>query len=102
MFTGPDHEKFTNGNLPMNASSRIAVIGNHLPRRCGIATFTHDLHQAIATLRPDLHTSVVAMTDNGRKYEYPSFVGYEIQDRSIEGYVKAAEFLNASHFDVVS
>ena len=95
-------KKFTNGNLPMNASSRIAVIGNHLPRRCGIATFTHDLHQAIATLRPDFDTSVIAMTDNGRNYEYPSFVGYEIQDESIEGYVKAAEFLNASRFGVVS
>src|SRR6202522_3824079 len=86
----------------MNASSRIAVIGNHLPRRCGIATFTHDLHQAISTLRPDLDTAVVAMTDNGRKYEYPSFVRYEVQDQNIDDYVKAAEFLNASHFDVVS
>jgi glycosyltransferase involved in cell wall biosynthesis len=86
----------------MNASSRIALIGNHLLRRCGIATFTHDLYQAISTLRPDLDTAVVAMTDNGRKYEYPSFVRYEVQDQSIEGYAKAAEFLNASHFDVVS
>ena len=86
----------------MHASSRIAVIGNHLPRRCGIATFTHDLHQAISTLRPDLDTAVVAMTDNARKYEYPSFVRYEVQDQNIEDYVKAAEFLNGAHFDAVS
>ena len=86
----------------MNASSRIAVIGNHLPRRCGIATFTHDLYQAISTLRPDLDTAVVAMTDNGRKYDYPAFVRFEVQDQSAEDYVRAAEFLNASDFDVVS
>ncbi len=28
--------------------SRIAVIGNYLPRHCGIATFTTDLCEAIA------------------------------------------------------
>ena len=32
---------------------RVAFIGNHLPRRCGIATFTHDLHRAISMTRPD-------------------------------------------------
>ncbi len=97
---GLEGEKFTTGDLRMNASSRIAIIGNHLPRRCGIATFTHDLHQAISTLRPDLETLVVAMTDNGRTYEYPSFVR-EIQDQSIEEYVQTAEFLNDAHFDLV-
>ena len=29
--------------------SRIAVIGNYLPRQCGIATFTTDLCDAIGT-----------------------------------------------------
>ena len=37
----------------MSPLKRVAFIGNPLPRRCGIATFTHDLHQAIATDRPD-------------------------------------------------
>ena len=27
---------------------RIAILGNHLPRQCGIATFTTDLSGAIA------------------------------------------------------
>ena len=47
----------------MRPLRRLALIGNALPRRCGIATFTTDLHQAIATARPDLHTGVVAMTN---------------------------------------
>jgi glycosyltransferase involved in cell wall biosynthesis len=90
------------GNAPMTPLTRVAVIGNHLPRRCGIATFTHDLHRAIATSRPNLQTCVVAMTDHGRIYDYPSAVHYQIHDETIEDYVKAAEFLNNGRFDVVS
>src|SRR5579862_3399213 len=86
----------------MKSVQRIAFIGNHLPRRCGIATFTHDLHQAVATLLPTLETSVVAMTDNGRSYAYPSFVHCRIADQTVEDYVSAAKYLNAGHFDVIS
>ena len=50
----------------MKSLQRVAFIGNYLPRRCGIATFTHDLHQAVAAARPDLETCVVAMTDSDR------------------------------------
>ena len=28
--------------------NRVAFIGNHLPRKCGIATFTSDLLAAVA------------------------------------------------------
>jgi glycosyltransferase involved in cell wall biosynthesis len=86
----------------MTTPSRIAIIGNHLPRRCGIATFTHDLHQAISTVRPNPETSVVAMTDHGRVYEYPPVVRCRMRDQSIEDYVRAAEYLNGANFDVVS
>ena len=55
----------THGNNSMKPLQRVAFIGNHLPRRCGIATFTHDLHRAVSTARPDLETCVVAMTDPG-------------------------------------
>ncbi len=60
--------------------SRLAVIGNALPRRCGIATFTTDLQQAVTAVRPDLHACVVAMTDAGQLYDYPPFVGHQIRD----------------------
>jgi hypothetical protein len=45
----------------MKALRRIALIGNSLPRRCGIATFTTDLERAIANSRPNLQTCIVAM-----------------------------------------
>ena len=64
----------------MATLNRIAFIGNSLPRRCGIATFTTDLHRAIDASRDDLETIIVAMTDHGNVYEYPSTVGFEIND----------------------
>jgi glycosyltransferase involved in cell wall biosynthesis len=85
----------------MKLLQRVAFIGNYLPRRCGIATFTYDLHRAVSAARPDLETCVVAMTDSGRTYDYPPAVHFEIHDETIGDYVKAAEFLNGAGFDVV-
>jgi glycosyltransferase involved in cell wall biosynthesis len=80
---------------------RVAFIGNSLPRRCGIATFTTDLQQAISASHSDLETGTVAMTDHGHAYDYPSEVSFQINDGTIEEYVDAADFLNAGRFDVV-
>ena len=85
----------------MKPLQRVALIGNHLPRRCGIATFTHDLHRAISTARPDLETCVVAMNDPCATYDYPAAVRFQIQDETVHGYAQAADFLNAAPFDVV-
>src|SRR5204863_1326661 len=93
-------DKRPSGNNEMKLLQRVAFIGNHLPRRCGIATFTHDLHGAVSTERPDLETCVVAMTDPGRTYDYPPAVRFQIRDETIGDYVQAAEFLNNSRFDV--
>jgi glycosyltransferase involved in cell wall biosynthesis len=79
---------------------RIAVIGNSLPRRCGIATFTTDLQRAIANSRPNLQACIVAMTDHDQTYDYPASVTLQIKDDSIEEYVRAAAFLNAGRFDI--
>jgi glycosyltransferase involved in cell wall biosynthesis len=86
----------------MKMLRRVAFIGNHLPRRCGIATFTHDLHLAVATARPDLDTCVVAMTDPGRTYDYPPAVRFQIRDEVVGDYVQAAELLNNAGLDIVS
>ena len=85
----------------MTPLRRIAVIGNSLPRRCGIATFTTDLQQAISTSRPNLETCIVAMTDHGQAYDYPAAVAFQIKDDNIEEYLRAADFLNAGRFDAV-
>jgi glycosyltransferase involved in cell wall biosynthesis len=80
---------------------RIALIGNSLPRRCGIATFTTDLQRAISNSGPNLQTSVVAMTDRDQTYDYPASVALQIKDDTLEEYLGAAAFLNAGRFDIV-
>jgi glycosyltransferase involved in cell wall biosynthesis len=80
----------------------VAFVGNSLPRRCGIATFTTDLQQAIAAAAGSSDTAIVAMTDEGRHYEYPAIVRLQIRENHLEDYQRAAEFLNAGQFDVVS
>jgi glycosyltransferase involved in cell wall biosynthesis len=82
--------------------NRIAFIGNSLPRRCGIATFTTDLQSAIAASRGDLETVIVAMTDHGQVYDYPATVGLEINDDRQDDYVRAAAYLNSGGFEAVS
>src|SRR6185312_5102435 len=86
----------------MTPLRRIAFIGNSLPRRCGIATFTTDLQQAISASRANMETTIVAMTDHGRAYGYPSSVGFEVNESDVKDYARAAEYLNAGRFEVVS
>src|ERR1700726_3185911 len=85
----------------MTPLRRIAVICNSLSRSCGIATFTTDLQKAISTSRANLETCILAMTDRGQAYDYPSSVALQIKDGNIEEYKRAADFLNAGRFDTV-
>lgn len=86
----------------MKPLQRVAFIGNHLPRRCGIATFTHDLHRAVASSRQDLETCVIAMTDPGCTYDYPAAVRFQVREDVLSDYTDAADLLNSANFDAVS
>ena len=85
----------------MKSMQRVAFVGNYLPRRCGIATFTHDIHVAVSTIRPEMDNGVLAMTDPGSTYDYPSAVGFQVHDEVIGDYIRAAEYLNKEKFDIV-
>jgi len=84
------------------AERRIAILGNHLPRQCGIATFTTDLSSAIAAEFSNADCFVVAMNDGGKRYPYPPRVRFELAEGEIASYRGAAKFLNANNIDVVS
>ncbi len=86
----------------MTKFQRIAFIGNHPPRMCGIATFSDSLHRAVSKDDPNLDAFVVAMTETGAEYEYPREVLFEIREDMIGDYAQAAEFLNSADVDVVS
>ena len=81
----------------------IALIGNHPPRQCGIATFTADLSQALAIelKAPEGGVSVVAMNDRLQGYSYPEIVQCQISADIEADYLRAARTLNASQFDAV-
>jgi glycosyltransferase involved in cell wall biosynthesis len=94
----------TFSHLPAPRSQRqlkIAVIGNHLPRQCGIATFTTDLCDAIAAEYGAARLSVVAVNDGHSTYSYPDRVRFEICEGDLASYRTAADFLNAGNADVV-
>ncbi len=79
----------------------VAVIGNYLPRRCGIATFTTDLVDALSTEAPDINCWAVAMNDIPEGYAYPEKVRFEINENQLTEYSIASEFLNISQIDIV-
>ena len=82
--------------------NRVAILGNHLPRHCGIATFTTHLADALTMAIPDGDTFVLAVNDAGRRHAYPSRVRFEIAEGDISSYRRAADFLNVNHVDVLS
>ena len=98
----PSPNAFSNGSSPPASAPalKVAFIGSYPPRKCGIATFTHDLRAATAATSPHSSCPVVAINDGAEHYDYPQEVVFEISEQDIAGYERAAEFLNRSEADV--
>lgn len=79
---------------------RIALIGNFLPRRCGLATFTTDSFSALRGRFPGVAVDVYAMNDPGQSYDYPDFVSGIDQDDS-SAYLEAAQRIEHSGADLI-
>ena len=80
---------------------RIAFLGDFLPRLCGIATFTFDLSNAVAAAAPGVDCFVGAVNDRIEGYEYSSQVRFELQEKELDSYLRAADFLNLSNADLL-
>ena len=94
----------TSSPSPLGATGavrKIALLGNHAPRQCGIATFTTDLSDALALELPAADVFVVAMNDVGRHHAYPPRVRFELPENEHAAYRRAASFLNLSAADVL-
>ena len=87
--------------MDTTAPARIAFVGGFLPRLCGIATFTHDLCEAVATAAPASHCFVGAVNDRVDAYEYPPRVRFEIDEKDLDSYRRGADFLNFNNADVL-
>jgi glycosyltransferase involved in cell wall biosynthesis len=80
---------------------KIAFLGDYLPRKCGIATFTTDLRCAVAAEFPAMQCLVVPVNDIAGGYDYPAEVRFEIAEQDLPSYLRAADFLNITDVDVV-
>jgi glycosyltransferase involved in cell wall biosynthesis len=89
-------------NTTHSIIKRIAFIGNYLPRQCGIATFTTDLCEAVAEEFKSASCIALPVNDTEAGYEYPSRVRFELAEKIIESYRRAADFLNINNVDMVS
>ena len=92
-------------SVPMQSKpslpSRIAVIGNHLPRQCGIATFTTDLCEALSAEYGTARLLAVPVNDVEAGYVYPARVRWTLAQDQLQSYQDAAEFLNFNNIDMV-
>src|SRR5271167_2126647 len=81
--------------------NRIAVVGNYLPRHCGIATFTADLCDAIHAEYGATELLALPVNDTEEGYKYPARVRFELSEENVASYLQAADFLNFSNIDLV-
>lgn len=88
-------------NRTHSTLNRIAFIGNYLPRQCGIATFTTDVCEAVAAQYVGTTCIALPVNDIEAGYAYPSRVRFELAERDIESYRRAADFLNINNVDLV-
>jgi len=87
--------------MDKGAIRTIAFLGNYIPRRCGIATFTADLCEAVAREAPWAECFAVAMNDVAEGYRYPDRVRFEVAQNRLSEYRNAADFLNVNFAEVV-
>ena len=81
---------------------KIAFLGNYLPRKCGIATFTSDLLASVAAADPATQFFAIPVNDIEGGYEYPDIVRFEIEEQDLASYQRAADFLNISNVEILS
>src|SRR5204862_5296078 len=86
----------------MTTINRIAFVGDYMPRQCGIATFTTDICDAVAAKYPRCECIVGAVNDRPEGYDYSSRIRFEIDEKEIDSYLRAADFLNNNNVDAAS
>src|SRR6266436_1936814 len=74
---------------PMLPSS-VAMIGNYLPRKCGIATFTTDLCDALHAEYRAIELLALPVNDTEEGYSYPARVRFELSQDTLASYRQAA------------
>ena len=79
----------------------MIFISSYTPRKCGIATYTKDLTEAINLINPYSKAEIFAMVQPEDKIDYAREVKFKINQFEIDSYVKAADRINKSKADIV-
>ena len=87
---------------PLPDVRKIAFLGDYLPRRCGIATFTTDICRAVGARYPETTCFAVPVNDQVEGYAYPPEVRFEIEETEVDSYQRAANYLNLNDVELVS
>ncbi len=79
----------------------VIVIGNYLPRKCGIATYTTDISEALAGEIGSRGSVVaVAMDDLPEGYPYPDRVRFQVRANRQADYLRATDYINVRQFEI--
>lgn len=95
------HERKSMAGQSPQVIDRIAMIGNHPPRLCGIATFTRDTAMAMHAAYPELVVDVYAMNDIGEAHAYDGAVVATIEEDDLDDYRAAARRIEESGAQVL-
>lgn len=83
--------------LPVDA----IYVSSYIPRRCGIATYTKDLTNAINLLNSHSLAEVMVMARPEEEADYPWEAKFKIDEGDLSTYLSAAHYINQSHADLV-
>lgn len=81
---------------------RIIYVSSYIPRKCGIATFTKNLTNAINLINPHALAEIMVIERSKEKHNYPWEAKFKIDENSLHTYLQAADYINHSGTDIVS
>lgn len=80
----------------------VGYVSSYPPRRCGIATFTQDLVNAVGKFNPLNKAEIIPVIDDGSSYEYESNIKCQIVQSDFQGYMKAVDYINRLDLNLVN
>ncbi|MBB6427251.1 glycosyltransferase [Sphingopyxis sp. JAI128] len=108
MYEAPDRTSFDEGleacrslRPTVAPSLRLALIGGFLPRRCGIATFTADIHASLRAAAPEVAVDVYAMAPAATPTIFDPVVCAAITEGDTDSFIDTAKQIEASCADIV-
>lgn len=108
MYEVIDRASFDEACSPVGApeaaklsGTRLALVGGFLPRRCGIATFTTDIHASLRLAAPELAVDVYAMSPAIDAIAFNPSICSTITEGDAKSFVDAARRIETSGADVI-